>query len=173
MTREPRAPETAPLPLSLLFIRHADAGDSATWEGDDALRPLSRKGRRQSKRLGALLDDLGVRPAVLLTSPRVRAADTAKLVGRAVGVKAAVDARLDAGFGRESLSAIVADVPATAEIVAIVGHDPDFSTLASWLADAPISMAKGALVRLELPDRTVGAGSGALRWLLPPDAVAR
>jgi len=80
VTRQPMAPEAAPLPLSLLLIRHADAGDSATWEGDDAVRPLSRKGRRQSKRLGALLDDLGVRPDVLLTSPRVRAAETAKLV---------------------------------------------------------------------------------------------
>lgn len=169
----PEAPQATPQPLSLLLIRHADAGDSATWEGDDAVRPLSKKGRRQSKRLGALLDDLDIRPDVLLTSPRVRAADTAKLVGRAVGVKAGVDARLDAGFGRDSLAAIVADVPATASILAIVGHDPDFSTLASWLSDAPISMAKGALVRLELPDRTVAAGSAALRWLLPPDAVAR
>ena len=39
-------------PLELYFLRHADAGDPMTWPGDDADRPLSKKGRRQAKRLG-------------------------------------------------------------------------------------------------------------------------
>ena len=157
--------------LTLLFIRHADAGDSASWQGDDAARPLSKKGRRQSKRLGDLLDTLGVRPDAILTSPRVRAADTAKLVGRRVGAKVGVDERLDAGLSAERLAAVLADLPASAGVVALVGHDPDFSVLTSWLVKAPLSMAKGALARIELADRTVGAGRGTLRWLIPPDSI--
>ena len=169
--KTPVAPAT-PTPLTLLFIRHADAGDAAAWPGDDAARPLSKKGRRQSKRLGDLLDRLRVRPDAILTSPRVRAADTARIVGRRVGREVEVDGRLDAGFDAKALAALVAEVAPGAATLAIVGHDPDFSTLASWLVNAPLSMSKGALVRMELPERAVGPGAGTLRWLLPPDAVA-
>lgn len=158
-------------PLTLLFIRHADAGDAATWAGDDAARPLSKKGRRQAKRLGDVLDRLQVRPDSILTSPRVRAADTARIVGRRVRREAKVDDRLDAGFDAEALGTLVGEATSGASILAIVGHDPDFSTLASWLVDAPISLSKGALARIELPERAVGPGSGTLRWLLPPDAI--
>jgi phosphohistidine phosphatase len=168
--KRPVAPPN-PRSLTLLFIRHADAGDAATWPGDDAARPLSKKGRRQAKRLGDLLDRLRVRPDAILTSPRVRAADTAKIVGRRVGRDSTVDDRLDAGFDAKGLAALVAEVAPAASTVAIVGHDPDFSTLASWLVDAPLSMSKGALARIELPERTVGPGKGTLRWLLPPDAI--
>ena len=53
----------------------------------------------------------------------------------------------------------------------LVGHDPDLSDIASWLTDAPIALRKGALTRVDLDGRGVAAGAGALRWLLPPDAV--
>ena len=162
----------APTALTVLFIRHADAGDPATWTGTDAERPLSKKGRRQAKRLGDLLDRLRVRPEALLTSPRVRAADTAKLIGRRIGRSSKVEPRLDAGFNAEALGSLIAELDATSSTVAIVGHDPDFSTLASWLVDAPLALSKGALARVDLPERAVGPGKGTLQWLLPPDAVS-
>ena len=162
---------TSATALTILLIRHADAGDSAAWVGSDAERPLSKKGRKQAKRLGTLLERLNVRPDVVLTSPRVRAADTAALVGRRIGREPKVEPRLDAGFGAEALGSLVAELDPTASMLAIVGHDPDFSVLASWLVDAPIAMAKGALVRVDLPDRVTGPGTGTLQWLLPPDAV--
>jgi phosphohistidine phosphatase len=168
--KQPVAPDN-PRSLTLFFIRHADAGDSAAWPGDDAARPLSKKGRRQAKRLGDLLDRLHVRPDAILTSPRVRAADTARIVGRRVGRDSKVDDRLDAGFDAKGLAALVAEVAPAASTLALVGHDPDFSTLASWLVDAPISMSKGALARIELPERAIGAAKGTLRWLVPPDAI--
>jgi len=168
--KEP-VPPASLRPLTLLFIRHADAGDAATWPGDDAARPLSKKGRRQAKRLGDLLDRLQVRPDSILTSPRVRAADTARIVGRRVRREAKVDDRLDAGLDAEALATLVGEAAPGASTLVIVGHDPDFSTLASWLVDAPLSLSKGALARIELPERAVGPGSGTLRWLLPPDAI--
>ena len=170
----PTAAARAALPtgLTILFIRHADAGDSAAWTGDDAERPLSKKGRKQSKRLGDLLDRLRVRPEALLASPRVRAADTARLIGRRIGREAKIEARLDAGFNAEALASLVAELDPTASMLAIVGHDPDFSIVASWLAGAPLALSKGALARIDVPERAVGPGIGKLEWLVPPDAVA-
>ncbi len=168
-TAAPR--RAAPKGLTILFIRHADAGDSAAWTGNDAERPLSKKGRKQAKRLGDLLDRLRLRPEPLLTSPRVRAADTARLIGRRIGRESTIEPRLDAGFNAEALASLVAELSASSSTVAIVGHDPDFSTLASWLVDAPLALSKGALVRIDLPERSIGAGKGTLAWLLPPDAV--
>ena len=86
----PAAAET----VELYLLRHADAGDPMTWAGDDAERPLSGKGRRQAKRLGSLLAGIKLRPDVILTSPMLRAADTAKIVGKAVSVKPKKDDRL-------------------------------------------------------------------------------
>lgn len=169
----PAAPEpAAPVPLELYFLRHADAGDPMAWQGDDADRPLSKKGRRQSKALMRLLDDLHLRVDAVLTSPKLRAADTARIVAKAVGKKAHADDRLSIDFGEDTLAALVAEWGPGVRRVILVGHDPDFSHLVSWLAGTSITMRKGALARLDLADRSVGAGHGSLRWLLPPDAVA-
>jgi phosphohistidine phosphatase SixA len=54
-----------------------------------------------------------------------------------------------------------------------VGHDPDFSVLTSWLTNAPLAMAKGAVARIDVPGRAIGSGRGTLRWLIPPDALPR
>ena len=92
--------------------------------------------------------------------------------GLLVGMVAAPDTESDVAFNAHDvlLGAIAAldrrDVRAV-----IVGHDPDFSTLASWLSDAPLALRKGALARIDLPDRKVAGAAGSLRWLLPPDAV--
>ena len=56
--------------LRLHLLRHAHAGDPEAWSGDDALRPLTRKGRRQCELLGAFLDAHGVRPDVIVSEPQ-------------------------------------------------------------------------------------------------------
>ena len=158
---------------SLYLLRHADAGDSAAWTDDDANRPLSKKGRGQARRLGNLLADLGVRPDRILTSPRVRAQETAKLVGKRVGRGPVVDDRLDWGFDAAALASMLQEQAEGDTSLMLVGHDPVFSDLASWLVGAPLALAKGALVRIDLADGKPGEAAGALRWFLPPDAVAR
>jgi phosphohistidine phosphatase len=161
-----------PPTLTLYLLRHADAGDPTAWTGDDADRPLSKKGRRQSKRLAAHLQDLDVQVDAILTSPKVRASATAKIVGGGVGSKPVVDERLAVDFGFEALAAVIAGLPPETGSVMLVGHDPDFSDALSWLVGAALPMRKGALAVIDLPERGVGAGRGLLRWLLPPDAVA-
>ena len=138
-----------------------------TWAGDDAERPLSEKGRRQAKRLGSLLAGIKLRPDIILTSPKLRAADTAKIVGKAVSVKPKKDDRLGTSVELGDLASLLAGNQEARRVV-LVGHDPDFSTLASSLTGAAIELKKGAIARIDLSDRGPRAGGGALRWLLPP-----
>jgi len=168
-------PETIPAeaPVELYLLRHADAGDSMAWQGDDAERPLSKKGRRQAKRLARLLRDLGFQPDAVITSTRLRAVQTARPVAKATGVDILTDERLTGGFDAADLDELLRQLGPGISRVVLVGHDPDLSDLASTLVGAQLSVGKGALVRIDLGDRRVGAGAGSLRWLLPPDAVAR
>ena len=157
-------------PLQLYLLRHADAGDPMAWPGDDAERPLSAKGRRQARRLGSMLADIGWKPDVILTSPKVRAADTARLVGRAVDVKPDQESRLASSFDASDVGSMLAAHPEAKRVV-LVGHDPDFSAVASSLVGAAIELRKGAIARIDFPDSKPATGKGALRWLIPPGVV--
>jgi len=173
VTEEPAMTNGAPAsaePVELYLLRHADAGDPMTWAGDDAERPLSSKGRRQAKRLGRLLAGIKLRPDVILTSPKIRAADTAKIVGKAVSVKPQKDDRLGTSVELGDLAGLLAGNKAARRVV-LVGHDPDFSTLASSLTGAAIELKKGAIARIDLADGGPRAGGGALRWLVPPGVL--
>lgn len=159
-----------PEPLQLYLLRHADAGDPMAWRGDDAERPLSAKGKRQARRLGSLLADIGWRPDVILTSPKLRASQTARIVGEAVDVKPDDEKRLASAFELGDVGGMLAAHPDARRVV-LVGHDPDFSSIASTLTGAAIELRKGAIARIDLPHAEATAGEGALRWLIPPGAV--
>ena len=156
--------------LKLHLLRHADAGDPAAWTRPDAERPLSNKGRRQAELLGRFLASGGFRTDAVVTSPKARAAETAELVAAELVTPVFVDDRLAVDFGPEELSAILANVGDPIRPV-LVGHDPDFSALASWLTGTEIAMKKGAMLRIDLVGPP-GPGQGQLRWLLPPDLLA-
>jgi phosphohistidine phosphatase SixA len=157
--------------ITLLLLRHAHAGDSARWEGDDAVRPLTDKGRRQAERLARLLAATGEGPDLLITSPLARAAQTAEIVARVLGVRVLADARLAGPLDPGVVTRILADAGA-AERPCIVGHDPDLSGLLGELTGATtLAMRKGALARVDLPGRVLEPGGGVLRYLLPPDIV--
>jgi phosphohistidine phosphatase len=156
--------------MLLDLLRHADAGDPMAWDGPDATRPLSDKGRKQSKRLGEHLASIGYVPDAVITSPKLRAVDTAEIVAKAVGAKVRLDERLAGGLDLETVDAIVADA-GDPERVVLVGHDPDFSDLLAVLCrSAGVTMRKAALAHIEI-DRPLEAGAGTLRWLIPPDAL--
>jgi phosphohistidine phosphatase len=159
-------------PVGLFLVRHADAGDPAMWEGDDDERPLSGKGRKQARRLGKHLDKLGAEIDLIVTSPKVRAEQTARLVGREIGIRPVEDERLASGFDLGTLAEIISGVGPSVRSVMLVGHDPDFSAALSTLVGAEVPMRKGALAEVDLAEGHVGAGRGLLRWLLPPDAIA-
>jgi phosphohistidine phosphatase len=159
--------------IALHLLRHAHAGDAERWVGDDAVRPLSDKGRRQAERLGRMLAAYDDAPDLFITSPRVRAAQTAEIVAEALGTRVVVDTRLAGMLDTGVLSDILA-ANADAERPCLVGHDPDFSELlGELLGTAPVPMRKGALARVDVGSRSVVPGRGILRYLVPPDLFAR
>lgn len=156
--------------VTVHLVRHAHAGDPERWEGPDAARPLSRKGREQAERLGAFLAAAGVRPDRILTSPKVRAAQTAAILGGALGVEPVIDSRLAEGCGLACLEALLGDTGVREPM--LVGHDPDLSTLLSVLLGAQgQEMRKGAIATIDL-GLPVLRGEGVLRWLVPPGLLA-
>ena len=93
--------------IELYLLRHADAGDSAAWDRPDAERPLSAKGHRQAERMGRHLAALGHVPDAIVTSPKVRAAQTALAVAEAVHQSVVEDERLAGEWDIDDLPAIL------------------------------------------------------------------
>lgn len=164
------SPTDRPPALQLHLLRHADAGDPGKWAGDDAARPLSEKGVRQSERLAEVLAQAAFRPDAIISSPRIRAVRTAEIVAEALGLQVRIDERLGGGCDPETIDAILADAGSPRRPV-LVGHDPDFSELLGFLSGTDaLSMKKGAFARIDVRGPVAG-GNGTLRWLLPPDLL--
>jgi phosphohistidine phosphatase len=156
--------------MLLHLLRHAHAGDPEGWQGPDAARPLSDKGRAQTERLGTFLADIAFRTDAVITSPKLRAAQTAEIVAGHLGVAVTEDERLAGALDLERIEAVLADAR-DPERPVLVGHDPDFSELLALLCDAANApMRKGAFARIEV-DRPLRPGGGTLRWLIPPDVL--
>ena len=156
--------------IELYFLRHAHAGDPEAWTGDDEARPLSDKGEKQADRLGAFLAGVGFKPDAIVTSPKLRAAQTAEIVARHLGIQISFDDRLAGPFEVETLETLLRDAGDPVRPV-VVGHDPDFSDVLAELSGASeLPMPKGALARVDI-ERPLRAGGGTLHWLVPPDLL--
>jgi 8-oxo-dGTP diphosphatase len=90
--------------VSVFLVRHAHAGDRDDWEGDDRLRPLSKKGWRQARGIAAQLEPLGVRR--LISSPYVRCEQTLEPLAERLGLEIGKDDRLAEGAGLEALDLV-------------------------------------------------------------------
>jgi len=157
--------------VQLHLLRHAHAGDPAKWRGSDDLRPLSAKGRTQAEALGRHLDGLGLRFDLLVSSPLLRARQTAELVAERLGLTVVLDERLAGGLDVAGVEAILADHRSPGRPI-LVGHDPDLSDLLTTLTGVAAGMRKGSFARIDI-DRPVEPGAGVLVFLLPPEIVAR
>lgn len=120
----------------IYLLRHGDAEEGA---GDDAARRLTPKGERQSRAAGKALAALATAPDACLTSPKVRAADTAGLACEALGLEPEIAEELRGGpFDSTALAASRGDI-------LLVGHEPDFSTEVARLTGANVKLRKGGL----------------------------
>ena len=138
----------------LWLLRHGDAADGSP----DAERPLTKKGEKQSRNAGQALAAIGVKLDACLTSPKVRAADPARLACEPFGIEPQLEPKLAGGpFDAEALAA------GLGENVLLVGHDPDFSMAVHDLTGAQARMKKGGLAGVE---------KGEIKVLLRPDELA-
>jgi phosphohistidine phosphatase len=140
------------------LLRHGEAADGSP----DAERPLTDRGRQQARAAGAALKRLGVELDACLSSPKLRAKDTAELACAELGVDVELEPKLAGGpFDAEALAA------GLGEEVLLVGHDPDFSSAVHSLTGAQVRMKKGGLAAVD---------SGELIVMLRPSetrAIAR
>ena len=136
----------------LWLLRHGDAADGSP----DAERPLTSKGEAQARAVGAALKALGVKLDACLTSPKLRAAETARLACEPLGVDPQQEPKLAGGpFDAEQLAAGLGEV-------LLVGHDPDFSMAVHAMTGAQVRMKKGGLAGVE---------KGEIKVLLRPDEL--
>jgi phosphohistidine phosphatase len=129
------------------LLRH---GDAEAGEGKpDAERELTEKGQRQSRDAGKAFKALGVRLEVCLTSPKVRAKQTAELACEPIGCPIEEDDRLAGGnFDPLELAA------GRGELM-LVGHEPDFSGAVALVTGSRVKIRKGGIAALD--DHTLHA----------------
>ena len=123
----------------LWLLRHADAASGSP----DSERPLTERGRRQAEVAGRALERLHIWLDVCLTSPKLRAMETARIATERIGVEMRVEPRL-AGepFDAHELTAGLGDV-------LLVGHDPSFSLTLHDLTGVQARMRKGGIAGIE------------------------
>jgi phosphohistidine phosphatase len=137
----------------LWLLRHADAADG--FPDDD--RPLTDRGVRQAQDAGVALERLGITLDACLSSPKLRAVQTAQLACAPLGVEVTVEPRLSGQpFEVQDLVAGLGDV-------LLVGHDPSFSLTLHDLTGAQARMRKGGLAAIH---------KGELLALLRPNELS-
>jgi len=127
--------------VRVFLVRHAEA---APGEPDD-LRPLTATGHGTARALGERL--AATRPAAVVTSPLLRARETAAAIADASGLEAAPDERLAPGATLDDLRGAVAG---RGEIVVAVGHQPDCSEVVLALTGREVAFPPGSCCEVEL-----------------------
>jgi len=159
-----------PGPYEIYLIRHGLAEERGDSWPDDAKRPLTDEGISRMRKSARGLSRLGVTLDVVLTSPLVRARQTAEIVAAGVSPRPSlISAESLAPDG--SFAAVVADLEKHVRKgrIALVGHEPGIGELAARLIGSrhAIEFKKGAVCRIDLAT-IPPSGPGDLRWLLTP-----
>lgn len=160
--------------MLLVIVRHgiAEDRDEASQAGKaDEERTLTAEGRRRMEEAAKGLK--AVCPTIhrVASSPLVRAVETATIVANAYGTVPVEHAQcLAPGEGPDAVLQWLEGI-GEAETVAVVGHEPDLSVLATYIvsgrAVSSVQLKKGAMALVEMPG-SPRPGVGVLRWLLAP-----
>jgi phosphohistidine phosphatase len=154
--------------LSLYLVRHAMAAERSDAYPDDRLRPLTPKGTAKFRKAVDGLVRLDVVVNTILTSPLVRARQTADILARGLSGSAQVveTEALCPGARLEQLVHAVAQCMGCTAI-ALVGHEPDIGETAGRLVGVSGSLPfnKGAVCRIDF-NQWPANSDGRLRWFL-------
>ena len=159
--------------MKLYLVRHATATEGIGGEvRTDADRPLISAGRKEAQEVASALKKLGVKPDVLLSSPLVRARQTAEVFAEVFGFNEKVemtDALAPAGQFGQLCKAI--GLHKRANEVILFGHQPDLTVLASTLLGAGIDLdmpfKKAGACRIDVYD-CPPTTPGTLKWFITP-----
>ena len=159
-----------PGPYELYFVRHGLAEERGDAWPDDTKRPLSGEGMSRMRKGARGLAHFGVSIEVVLTSPLVRARQTAEILAGEIEPRPSL-VNVDSLAPDGSYAAVMADLEKHARKtrIALVGHEPMIGELAARLIGSrhPIEFKKGSVCRVDVEDLPP-AGPGDLRWMLIP-----
>lgn len=165
--------------MRLILVRHAEAADlDSRLHSDDGQRPLTPEGRRVHARMAAALARVEPDARRILTSPLVRARETAEITAGVLGVPAAEIHACDAlgdSFSKRGLLTELKRFPEKT-VVIVVGHAPTLGELAAGFlhrgGGVDIEFKKSAMLCLDF-DGYPSEGEAALRWFLTPKSLPR
>ncbi len=164
--------------MELYLLRHAVAVKrQARRPGGDRGRRLTRGGIRKMRRIARALRALEIRADLILSSPFLRARETAEIIAAELGSPdPELTAYLEPGVATERLCAFLSRRAGKARRVFLVGHEPALSVLASVLVSGgeqmQMVMKKGGVCRLRVGRLRCGR-CAELEWLLTPRVLAQ
>lgn len=162
--------------MKLYLLRHGDAGEAGDSKVKDAERPLTPKGIQRTRQLAGALEQMEVPFDAILSSPLVRARETAEIIARELkfGGKVELTDSLTLSGSMENLVRQLTMLRPSPKNILLVGHEPYLSGFISLLCTGGpgmgLEMKKGALCRLETAAPSCGK-CATLEWLLPPRVV--
>jgi phosphohistidine phosphatase len=152
--------------VKLYLVRHAEAIERS-GATPDASRCLTTKGRLAFRKTARRVRKAGISPAVIFTSPLLRAVQTAEILAERLGHEGpvVVTRELSPGFDLQALRSLLMGAGSPEE-AAFVGHEPDLGLLAAALMAVPegFPLRKGAVLALEV-EIGVPKGAAELLWL--------
>lgn len=157
----------------LYIIRHGLAGEHGSYANDNE-RPLTEEGQRKTQKIAKRLHDLGLRFDLILTSPLVRAQQTAEILQVAKLSKTLEESAYLAPGGDFDgwLDWYDQWRRSPDQVLAIVGHEPDLSRWAELLvwgkSEQRFVLKKAGVIGLLLPEAGSPVGKSELFWLTPP-----
>lgn len=159
--------------MELYLIRHGIAAEPENYTSD-AERPLTDEGKRKTKKVAQRLSDLGLHFDLILTSPLVRARQTADIL-KSIGLSSQLEESTELAFGgsiQNWLNWLEKWRQNGGSCLALVGHEPNLSNWAEILiwgeARGRLVMKKAGVIGLQLPEIDSPLGSSLLFWLTPP-----
>lgn len=155
--------------MQLWLVRHAVAAERDEFAGPDTERPLTNKGRRRFREFCNWLADQTAMPGRIVSSPLVRAAETAAILAKAAELKKSTVAFTDIlapGLDTTALLQFLGDD--AQDCTALVGHEPDMSQcLTELLGGGQFAFGKGFIAAVEFASAPA-LGAGRLRWFAGP-----
>lgn len=155
--------------MKLLFVRHAVAEDREDFSDDDLKRPLTQSGIKKAKSAFLALAKFYKKPSLIISSEAARAIKTAELLSEAYdkSVDVIETHLLNPGADIKDLKEALSAFYDEAKVVAIVGHEPDFSLIVSELISeckVSLSIKKACVIEVEIDKNFIGK----LNFMIPP-----
>jgi phosphohistidine phosphatase len=156
---------------TLYLVRHAIAAEPGEKWPDDAERPITHGGAARMREATKGLAALDVEPDVIVSSPLVRAVETAEILVK--GLKSTprlvTSPALSPGGSPGAVASALASV-AKGQSIAVVGHEPNLGEFAAWLIGArrALPFKKGGVCQIDLAEWPPVARGGTLIWMATP-----